>query len=89
MLIEKYYYNNFIKHMSGVDQGFFKGGDFLKGVTIHCLIHKIFELGACFLCFSYVLAQNGGVTSHPFHSPGSALHECEEGSCSVLISRCS
>ena len=39
-----------------------KGGDFCKGggATIHCLITKICELGACFLYFSYVLAQNGG-----------------------------
>ena len=37
------------------------GGDFCKrGVTIHCLITKICELGACFLYFSYMLAQNGG-----------------------------
>ena len=49
--------------MAGVDPGFFKGGDFCKrggGVTIHCLITKNCELGACFLYFSYVLAQNGG-----------------------------
>ena len=37
------------------------GGDFCKrGVIIHCLITKICELGACFLYFSYMLAQNGG-----------------------------
>ena len=30
------------------------------GVTIHCLINKICELGVCFVYFSYVLAQNGG-----------------------------
>ena len=42
-------------------------------MTIHCLITKICELGACFLYFSYVLAQNGGVTSHPFHPPGSVF----------------
>ena len=37
------------------------GGDFCKrGMTIHCLITKICELGACFLYFSYMLAQNGG-----------------------------
>ena len=29
-------------------------------MTIHCLITKICELGACLLYFSYVLAQNGG-----------------------------
>ena len=28
--------------------------------TLHCLITKICELGACFLYFSYMLAQNGG-----------------------------
>ena len=40
---------------------FLNEGDFCKkGVTIHCLITKICELGACFLYFSYVLAQNGG-----------------------------
>ena len=37
-----------------------RGGDFSKGrVTIHCLVTKISELGACFIYFSYVLAQNG------------------------------
>ena len=43
------------------DPGFFKGGvAFVKGgVTIYCLITKICELGACFLYFYYVLAQNG------------------------------
>ena len=46
-------------------------------MTIHCLITKIFELGACFSYFSYALAQDGrgGVTSHPFHPPGSALRK--------------
>ena len=29
---------------------------FQRGVTIHCLITKICELGACFLYFFYVLA---------------------------------
>ena len=43
------------------------------GVTSHRLINKICELGVC-LYFSYVLAQKGGgVTSHLFHPPGSAL----------------
>ena len=52
------------------DPGFFKGQTgfaFCKGrgggrgaVTIHCLINKLCELGACFLYISYVLAQNGG-----------------------------
>ena len=39
------------------------------------LIAKIYELGACFLYFCCVLAQNGGggVTSQPFHPLGSAL----------------
>ena len=48
-----------------MDPGFFKGGlTFVKGgVTIHCLIIKVCELGVCFLYFSCVLAQNGGVTS--------------------------
>ena len=41
-------------------------------MTIRCLITKIYELGACFLYFSYVLVQNGeggGVlfASHPFY----------------------
>ena len=55
-------------------QDFSKGGDFCKrGVTIHCPITKICDLGAFFLYFSFVLAQNrGGVTSHPFHPPGSS-----------------
>ena len=43
----------------------YRGVTFVKrggggGVTIHCLIIKICEMGACFLYFSYVLAQNGG-----------------------------
>ena len=54
-------------------QVFSKRVTFVKGGTINCLITKICELGACFLYFSYVLAQNGGVTSYPFHPPGSAL----------------
>ena len=42
-------------------QDFSKGGDFCKrGVTIHCPITKICDLGAFFLCFSFVLAQNRG-----------------------------
>ena len=43
-------------------------------MTIHCVITKLCDLVACFLDFSYVLAQNGGVTSQPFHPPGSALY---------------
>ena len=42
---------------------FQKGGYFCKGrggVIIHCLITKIYKLGAYFLYFSYALAQNGG-----------------------------
>ena len=34
--------------------------DFSKGVTNHCLLTKMCKLGACFLYFSYVLAQNRG-----------------------------
>ena len=40
-------------------QDFSKGDDFCKGgVTIHCLITKICELGAFFLYFPFVLVQN-------------------------------
>ena len=45
------------------------------GGGIHFLNTKTCELGACFLYFSYVLAQNGGggaVTSQPLHPPGPA-----------------
>ena len=54
--------NAVIRWKSEADPGFFKGSDFFKGrgVTIHCLITKICELGAGFLYFPYVLAQNGG-----------------------------
>ena len=47
--------------IQGRIQDFSKGDDFCKGgVTIHCLITKICELGSRFLYFSYLLGQNGG-----------------------------
>ena len=48
------------RSLQGQIQDFSKEVDFCKGggVTIRCLITKICELGACFLYFSYVLAQN-------------------------------
>ena len=42
-------------------------------MTIHCLMTKICELEACFLYFSYVLAQNGGWLVARSTPPGSAL----------------
>ena len=47
--------------MRSATSNFQRGGDLCKGgegVTIHCLITKICELGACVLHLSYVLAQN-------------------------------
>ena len=42
-------------------------------MTIHCLMTKTCELGACFLYFSYVLAQND---LSPVPLPGFALDLC-------------
>ena len=55
-------------------QDFSKGVTFVKGggVTIHCLITKIRELGACFLYFSYMLSQNGGRLVTRSTLPGSS-----------------
>ena len=58
------------------DPGFSKGVTFVKEGGEYSLswITKICELGACFSYFPYVLAQNGGMTSHPLHDlPGSIL----------------
>ena len=54
---------------------FSKGGDFCKGggVTINCPITKICELKACFLYFFLSVSSKWGITSQPFHPPGSAL----------------
>ena len=48
-----------INHLQERIQDFWKVVTFAKGVTIHCLITKIYELRACCLHFPYVLAQNG------------------------------
>ena len=46
--------------LQGRIQYFSKGVTFVRGGGDYCLITKTCELEACFLYFSYVLAQNGG-----------------------------
>ena len=56
-------YNKELFQYRGGSRIFQRGLTCVKGgggkVTIHCLNNKICELGACFLYFSYVLAQKG------------------------------